>query len=383
MSGTRRLGATLLLAALVSVGCGKKGPPLPPLVLLPAPPADLSAVRRGPAIEVSFRIPKANTDRSTPADLLRVEVYALTAAGPVAADEVVRRGVRIGSVAVNKPKDPDEPEPEPTAPKPTGLDQDAIATVSETLPGDLDPQATRAYAVVGINMRGRRGAVSPGLEVPLLVSPPAPGRPVVRYDEKAITVSWPVVAPDAGRSAYGYAVYRADTAPAASTTAAGTAPAGGAAPVSSAPAGPPPPAQVKDTSFSDTAIEWGRERCYDVRTVMNVRTVRIESGASPTTCVTLRDTFPPAKPVGLVGVGSEGAISLIWTPSTEADLAGYIVLRAIEPATALTPVLAAPITDTNFRDVVPAGARVTYAVSAVDKAGNRSTPSDTITETAR
>jgi hypothetical protein len=85
----------------------------------------------------------------------------------------------------------------------------------------------------------------------------------------------------------------------------------------------------------------------------------------------------------LVGVGSEGSISLIWTANSEPDLAGYIVLRALEPATELTPVTTAPITDTNFRDAVPAGARATYAVQAVDKAGNVSPVSNRIAETAR
>jgi len=43
----------------------------------------------------------------------------------------------------------------------------------------------------------------------------------------------------------------------------------------------------------------------------------------------------------------------------------------------------APISDTNFRDTVPPDSRVTYAIQAVDAAGNRSTPSERVTETAR
>ena len=84
-----------------------------------------------------------------------------------------------------------------------------------------------------------------------------------------------------------------------------------------------------------------------------------------------------------MGVGSEGAISLIWTASREADLAGYLVLRAVAPGTDLAPVTPAPITDTNFRDAVAGGSRATYAIVAVDKAGNRSQPSATISETSR
>ena len=104
---------------------------------------------------------------------------------------------------------------------------------------------------------------------------------------------------------------------------------------------------------------------------------------SPGHCVTLHDTFAPAAPQGLVSVGSEGTISLIWNANSEPDLAGYLVLRAVEPATDLRPVTDAPITDTNFRDTVPAGARATYAIQAVDRAGNRSQPSTPVVETAR
>ena len=120
-----------------------------------------------------------------------------------------------------------------------------------------------------------------------------------------------------------------------------------------------------------------------MRTVAMLEGVRVESAASPSRCVILHDTFAPAAPEGLVSVASEGAISLIWTPNREPDLAGYVVLRAVAPATALTPIMPAPIPDTNFRDTVPAGASVTYAVLSVDKSGNRSQPSSPIVETAR
>lgn len=362
MIGRRRLRAGLLAAvaaASVSVACGKKGPPLPPLVLLPVAPGEFAAVRRGERVEFTLRIPNANTDRSTPADLARVEIYAWTVPGPVSADEVVRRGTRVGSIAVNKPKDPDEPEPKIPEPKGAGVDQNAVATFSDTLPPDAVATGYRAYVAVGVNLRGRPGALSARLAVPLIASPPPPSQLQLKYDEKAITVSWPVVPPAGGAPAYAYSVYRPGS-PAALT-----------------------PAPVAVPQFLDNAIEWEQERCYEVRTVATVENVRIESPSSPSRCVTLHDTFAPAKPDGLVGVGSEGAVSLIWTANLEADLAGYIVLRAVAPATALTPVTPVPIPDTNFRDVVQGGSRVTYAVQAVDKAGNRSEPSATITETAR
>ena len=67
-----------LLAAVWTAACGKSGPPLPPLVRLPSPPAEFSAVRHGDAVDVDFLVPSANTDGSRPANLTRVDVYAYT-----------------------------------------------------------------------------------------------------------------------------------------------------------------------------------------------------------------------------------------------------------------------------------------------------------------
>lgn len=346
----------LVVAAVAIVGCGKKGPPLPPLVQLPVAPGEFTAVRRGDTVDLTFKVPASNTDRSAPADIARVDVYAWTVPGPVVADEVVRRGARIGSVPINEPPDDDEPAEE--RPRKEGTaDQDAVAAVQDTLqPGASD--SYRAYVAVGVNRRGRRGALSDRIAVPLVAPPPAPAQPRVTYTEDAITIAWSLVSPRDGDPALAYGVYRPD----------GTA-------LSAAP--------VRETSFTDKAIEWGTERCYEVRSVSIVEGARVESAASPQQCVTLRDTFAPARPEGLVGVGSVGAISLIWTANKEPDLGGYVVLRAVAPATALTPVTPEPIAETNFRDTVPAGATVSYAVIAVDKAGNRSAPSERIVESAR
>jgi hypothetical protein len=133
----------------------------------------------------------------------------------------------------------------------------------------------------------------------------------------------------------------------------------------------------------DKRIEWGAERCYVVRTVETVENLTLESEPSPPTCVTLVDTFPPAAPVGLTIVAAEGAVNLIWDPNHEADLAGYLVLRAIAPETSLLPLTPTPVVETTFQDMVPAGARVTYAVEAVDKAGNASPMSARAEEIAR
>ena len=82
-------------------------------------------------------------------------------------------------------------------------------------------------------------------------------------------------------------------------------------------------------------------------------------------------------------MASEGSINLIWDSNTEADLDGYVVLRAVSPGGDLAPITPMPIRETAFQDPVQAGVRYVYAIKAVDRAGNSSEPSDPIEETAR
>ena len=109
----------------------------------------------------------------------------------------------------------------------------------------------------------------------------------------------------------------------------------------------------------------------------------IESDAPPAICETLVDTFPPAAPKGMNAIATDGAINLIWEPNAEKDLAGYIVLRGVEPAETLESITPAPIAEPSFKDTVKPGIAYVYAVRAVDKAGNPSPSSARVVETAR
>ncbi|HEX7087081.1 MAG TPA: hypothetical protein VF198_11990 [Vicinamibacterales bacterium] len=146
------------------------------------------------------------------------------------------------------------------------------------------------------------------------------------------------------------------------------------------------PSPVATLTFADPLFEVGVERCYVVRTVETTGTMVVESAPSPAVCVTPQDTFPPAPPASLAAVASEGAISLIWDPNSEPDLAGYLVLRAEAAGGALEPLTKEPIRETTYRDTtVKRGVRYVYAVVAVDKATppNQSAPSNRVEEVAR
>jgi hypothetical protein len=396
-----------LIVVILSTGCGKKGPPLPPLLHLPAAPAEVAATRHGDQVVVELTVPSANTDNTRPANVQQVDVYGITASGEVSDEQLIKRGTKVGGVAVKAPRDPnDTAEPDETdadvePPVGNGLDQGARARVEEQLAAaalipvdaaagdkhrrkaDTDTEGpllgpalrvlTRTYVGVGVNTHGKRGPLSRRVNVPLVPAPPPPSSPEVTYDEKAITLTW------------SRAELAAGLLP--SYPLGGTAPAVGYQ-VYDVPKGPAPEvrltkAPIAETTFSDASVTFGIERCFAVRTVETMGPLSVESDESAPTCVTLTDTFPPAAPKGLSGVASEGVISLIWDANSEKDLAGYLVLRGAAPGETLAPITPAPIQATVFNDSVPAGVPYVYVIVAVDKAGNTSKPSNRFEETAR
>jgi len=86
LHATSRVALALVVAASAAAAtCGKKGPPLPPLRPVPASIPDLSAELDAGRVTLTFTIPSANSDGTTPPAIDRVEIYALTGPAPVPA----------------------------------------------------------------------------------------------------------------------------------------------------------------------------------------------------------------------------------------------------------------------------------------------------------
>jgi hypothetical protein len=143
------------------------------------------------------------------------------------------------------------------------------------------------------------------------------------------------------------------------------------------------PQPLAATAFV-TPAEFGREQCFVVRAIRGSGTNTLEGDASAPLCFTPADRFPPAPPAGLVAVAAERAMSLIWEPASEPDLAGYLVLRGTAGDATLQPLTPMPITEARFIDTtVTPGTRYVYAVQSVDTAMNVSAISNRTEETAR
>jgi hypothetical protein len=398
-----RRGAVLLL--VVCAACGRKGPPLPPLVRTPSPPAELVAERRGDQVAIQFTVPNTNTDGTRPANVERVDVYAYTGSPAATDEELIREGDRVASVDVKAPSDPsdtvdpDEPSSDIQPLVGDGLDQGTRARVEETITPAITASAdgapdsgggavplvgapvvppARIYIGVSINTRGRRASMSNRAEVPLVAAPAPPPAPTITYGETSLVVSWPAGASGAPSGPVGSAAGAV-----LPSRPVGAADASIGYHVYEMPADTRLTKEaLTEARFVDERIEWGVERCYAVRVVQRIERLAALSDASPTVCVNPADKFPPASPSGLTALPTAGAINLIWDPNKEKDLAGYLILRGTA-ADMMAPLTGAPVAVPTYADAVSTGERFFYAVQAMDKNGNVSPPSPAVAETAR
>jgi len=395
--------------------CGKKGPPLAPLNLAPEMPQQASARRLGDSVYIQMKVPAKNATGRGAYSVDHLEVYAATTApgaGLPKNSDIVKPPELVTKIPVRPPPDPDAPEPDEdeqkkdTRPSP-GDDVTFVEKLTEAQlvphtvapaikppktpknsnsePGTAKPGGppppppgpavvTRSYVIRGVARNGNAGAPTVRLDVPLL-APPGAARPgsSPTWDESSVTISWnpPPAATDEAPGVL-YNVYAVPPPGSAKEAAASVAP---------QPLNPKP---LEDTSFTHAGAEPGKEQCFVVRSVAMVGTSSIESDPSAPICVTPKDTFPPAAPKSLTAVSDVGAVNLVWDANSESDLAGYIVLRGDAPGDNMQPLMQDPIKENRYIDRTAAGgASYVYMVIAVDKAGNRSTPSNRVQETPR
>ncbi len=416
----------VLLALGLAAACGKRGNPQAPIRPVPAAVTNLSARRIGDRVEIRFVVPSENRDGSAPPAISAVEIYG--AAGPPApvqpapfAMPPVPLSIPIGGTAVPVVSAPlaigrfsqvqlAEPSDRASAggranrvtpaattvaailtskylrariavrPPPKPLADGEAAPGQREAPPDTRPgpgmpasfseqiDAARAaaaaspdvsvlrYVVVGVAGGHRLGAPSPVLEVPLTLDVAPPTGLAASYDETTLKLAW-----TAGAPAQSYRVYRADSQGAEEPS-------------------PLDPAPLTAPTFS-LPVELGREQCFTVRAVAARGPASVDSDPAGPLCIRPVDTFPPPAPTGLSGLPTETQIQLLWTPVLVSDLAGYLVLRGQDGSTPV-PITADPLPEPRYTDTkISPGVRYTYAVVAVDKAGNRSQPSSTIDET--
>jgi fibronectin type 3 domain-containing protein len=206
------------------------------------------------------------------------------------------------------------------------------------------------YVVVAGDPQGRIGPPSHRVSVSYAAAPAEPANLTVEPSDSAVRLTWSAPARRLDGSemtdTLKYEVLRASSADAE------------LAPVT---------APVSESALTDAKLENDRAYYYAVRAVRVVAGTMVYGRATPPVAVTPRDTTPPSAPRDLVGIASVGTARLSWSPSPEADVAGYIVYRApVGGAFERIGSTSAPAT-TYVDRAVPRGT-YRYAVTAQDTA---------------
>jgi hypothetical protein len=361
-----------VLGSAVLVSCGAPGVPIPPALELSKPVTDLRAARKGDKVYLAWTVPAKTTDRQA------VRHPGLT------------RICRSLKVPVADCKNPAAEIPAAQFPLPVSdsdrrgaLPTKVQASYTDILSPELqkqDPTAEITYALSVQNDSGRSAGLSNQVQVPSAPTLPPPDHFRAEVKSDGVLLSWDCP-PDTAASdavAHKLRIYRRDqgkqtnakVSDANLTDCAQTQPA---------------PA----SEFLDQTFEW--EKHYDYRaTVVTVVSapgkpeIEVEGDDTPAVQVFAHDVFPPATPTGLQavfsGVGQAPFVDLVWSPDTEADLAGYNIFRHEENESA-GKLNSEPVKAPAFRDSkVQSGKKYFYSVSAVDERSNESAKSEEASE---
>ncbi len=350
------------LLALVS-GCGTPGAPQPPSLNLPDRVTDLSALRTGNHVSLSWTMPRRNTDRLP----LRGNIDVL----------VCRRdGSNRG----------------PHSCIPAGrlqLPPVVEGTFAEDLPHEFSRGAPRmlTYFVEVQNRNGRSAGLSNAAPVVAGDAPSPVNGFAAEVRKDGVVLRWTPDAPGVS-----IRLRRKLLTPPSNGAHSAPLPATREAIdqnllVEAAPDAAPAQALDKSIVLGNT-YEYRAQRV--IREKLDNRAIELEGELSAPIQVDARDVFPPAVPADLAAVataadpasGMSASIDLSWQPNTESDLAGYQVYRREDQTPWQRISGDQPIIGPAFHDahVLP-GHTYRYGVSAVDKGGHESSRSVEASET--
>ncbi len=367
--------AALIPALLLGPACGKKGPILAPLVLIPQKVETLKALQIGGRILLEWTNPESYIDGRALAGISGAEVWvyeknapAKTVASPPSAEEFEAHAKRADMIdesgePVKSAKDGAKKGRTAAAPKKQPPPK-SFQYSYPLSPNDLKGMTLTFGLKVKDALKGRLSEFSTLVTVTPRVAPLAPPRLRAAVFADRIDLRWEAPAANFDGSTpaavKGYNVYRIEKS--------GKSERLNAAPV----AGP---------TFADKTFLFGREYRYVVRASTTSVAPFLESDDSPGADVLAKDIFPPAPPAGLSAAAGPDFITLIWDANREKDLAGYRVWRKAEGGGSFVPLTKDLFLENTYTDrAVVKGRRYEYAITAVDALGNESPISAVISE---
>lgn len=367
------LAAVALFAALSTAGCGKQGPPLPPLRAVPATTQDLAVVQQGPRLLLSLGYPQVTPAGTALGGITTVEIYQVTRtassdgkASPLdarafgSAAKLIQKvegadlasateGQRI-NVLLPLPATEAKPAPEATAPPVAPAPEGQTPPPAATAPAAPAPLA-QYFAVRTIGKEGDQSDFSNVAAVVPKTPPTAPERVTVTSRADGVLVEW---SPVEGASA-GYNVYRRESTERAYSR-------------------PVHTAGAQERTWLDDTARFGKSYIYTVTAIAGPDP-KVESGIASDHEVIYQDRFPPAAPTELVALAEAGRVRLVWQASEAEDIGGYVVYRRQGEGGSFERITPEPVQSAEHVDTtVRSGQTYTYRVTAVDQTGNESPP---------
>lgn len=346
--------AFIFFGLLISAGCGKRKPPLPPIERIPQR-VEISGYQRGNIIYLQWTMPARNAPDGSVLNISRADIYRLiepeNSPSNISEEEFASRSTLVATIPIS--------------------DADfARKQLSYTDILNFAGQSAKIrYAVRFANANGQKA----GFSNFILLQPTSkiaenPTNLSSRVTQDFIEISWnpPNRNIDGTTPAniLGFNIYRVDETSAQKL-------------LNNSP--------VTSDEFADRLFEFEKTYSYFVRTVsLGATGEPIESSDSNKITVQPKDIFPPDAPGAVTVAASPNTISIFFASNTEKDIAGYRVYRATARElpksewTLLTPQL---LTTNTYQDTnVEAGKTYFYYLVAVDKFGNSSEPSEIVSE---
>jgi hypothetical protein len=363
------------MSCALLISCGTPGVPMPPALEMAKPVTDLRGSRKGAKVYLMWTVPDKTTDHQT-------------VRHPGSTRICRSLGREIGDCKNPVAEIPASQFPLAEVKKRNTVAPKVQASYGDMLPPELqaqDPTSDITYAVSALNESGRSAGLSNLIQVPSAPTLPPPEHLTAEVKSEGVLLFWACsaevhVTPPLR---YKLRIYRREN---------DRQDAGGEKPKTDVRVADVNFAECSETQppqFLDQAFEWEKHYDYRATVVTVIATpgkpeVEVEGDDTPAVQVFAHDIFPPSVPTGLQavfsGVGQAPFIDLVWSPDTEADLAGYNLFRHQEgeqPVKLNSDLVKSPAyRDTN----VQSGKKYFYSVSAVDERGNESARSEEASE---
>lgn len=325
----------ILLLIFLGTNCGKKGPPLPPILIAPEKVNDLSAHQVGKEIHLTFTLPSKNTNGSSPADINKIIVYRKVEDKQQAILQIDKEDFK------------------------NFLIENYFLIIDKDIPEQfLNGNKNIKYFVKLYSKKNKSSEASNMISVKL--NPPLEAIKNVKFliKENIIEITWDYKKENKNKIYFNiYKGTEKDFKP--------------IKPLNSK--------LLEEASYEDREVKEGNPYFYIIRAVK--KEINQESEDSPVVSAEYVDTYAPPSPSEIVAVPSANKIILNWQPVDCSDLDGYKIYRKSSKEATFILLTHNPIKDTYYEDnTIKPNEEYEYYITAVDKAKktNESPPSKTI-----